>query len=90
LSYFTRSSREKASQDICSEGKNGKPFHLTLRSGIWYQTDETTKEIIPESQRILHMVGVKSCWGGAYKKHFQKEKEKILMMNEKKCENKEQ
>jgi hypothetical protein len=51
---------------IAAESKHGKPFHIQLRPDIWYWTKELTKDLIPEQQRVLHMVEVKSCWGGVY------------------------
>jgi hypothetical protein len=44
------------------EGKNNKPYHTLVRPDIWYWTNEYTKDLIPEQQRILHLVEVKSCW----------------------------
>jgi hypothetical protein len=44
-----------------------------VRPDIWYWTNEYTKDLIPEQQRILHLVEVKSCWGGVYEQTIEKE-----------------
>jgi Holliday junction resolvase-like predicted endonuclease len=46
--------------------KDGKPFKRALRLDIWSRTENWTKDLISEKERILNMVEVKSCWGGLY------------------------
>jgi hypothetical protein len=46
------------------ESKHNKPYHALVRPAIWYWTNEIIKDLIPEQQRILHLVEVKSCSGG--------------------------
>jgi hypothetical protein len=58
---------------IAAEGKNDKPFHSQIRPDIWYWTNEATEDPVPEHQRILHRVEVKSCWGGVYEDTIYKE-----------------
>jgi hypothetical protein len=55
------------------EGKDDKPFHSQIRPDIWYWTNEATEDPVPEHQRILHLVEVKSCWGGVYENTMDKE-----------------
>jgi hypothetical protein len=55
------------------EGKNNKPFHPLVRPDIWNWTNKITQDLIPEQQRIRHMVEVKSCWGGVYEPTIGKE-----------------
>jgi hypothetical protein len=55
------------------EGKFNKPYHTLVRPDIWYWINELTKDLIPEQQRILHLVEVKSCWGGVYEPTIEKE-----------------
>jgi hypothetical protein len=56
-----------------TEGKDDKPFHSQIRPDIWYWTNEATDDTVPEHQRILDLVEVKSCWGGVYDDTIDKE-----------------
>jgi hypothetical protein len=43
------------------DGKNNKPYPTLVRPDIWHWTNKYTKDLIPEQQRILQLVEVKSC-----------------------------
>jgi CO dehydrogenase/acetyl-CoA synthase alpha subunit len=61
------------------EGKDHKPFHSQIRPDIWYWTNEATDDPVPEHQRILHLVEVKSCWEEFTKIRSIKKEETLLM-----------
>jgi hypothetical protein len=48
------------------EGMNDGSFKTRIRPDIWYWIDTWTKDSIPERQRILHSIEMKSRWGGIY------------------------
>jgi hypothetical protein len=58
-----------------TEGKDDKPFHSQIRPDIWYWTNEATDDPVPEHQRVLHLVEVKSFWGGINEPTIDKEGE---------------
>jgi hypothetical protein len=56
-----------------TEGKNDKLFHSQIRPDIWHWTDEATDDSVPEHQRVLNLVEVKSFQGSVYEPMIDKE-----------------
>jgi hypothetical protein len=46
-----------------SESKPEQSYRTRIRPDICSWTEKLTEDLIPEKQRILHLVEVKSCWG---------------------------